>query len=86
MKQNEFSLESNWFYRLIKVAYGFFLIIAGLIGLIIIAIINEWLWGMLWLCASYTILSVFKEALIYVAFGRPFSWAWLTGIKDLLVK
>jgi hypothetical protein len=81
----QMNLENRFFYRFVKALHVFFLIIAFLISLGIINIAGLW-WGILWAGIFYAFLSITKEALIYVAFGKKMSWAWITFYTNNHVK
>lgn len=75
MLEKNINLEEHLFYRLVNVTYFAALLFLFLvIGLFtydsFLLMITVW-------AIVYIALSLIKEALLYIAFGKKFSWGWL---------
>jgi hypothetical protein len=95
-------LGSNIIFRIIKVLYvlglifGFFIVIA--IGWDFIPYKNVyynyqvgswWTVLLIWILgipAVYVVLNLLRETLIYIFFGRPFTFLWLAKLLKLISK
>lgn len=89
-------LESYALFRFIKVIYNFFLVIfllavtlfgVGIFSENFIAAVLLWIIGAI---IVYTILNVFRESVIYIFYGRNFTWDWvimpIRYLKELHAK
>lgn len=73
------NLEDKIFYRLVKVLY-FILLAISAAGCLFLAWIfggSAILWSVIVFAVLYAILGILKEAVVYVAFGKSFSWDWI---------
>jgi len=69
--------EKYFSYRLIKVLYIFSLLIALLLSGLIFFGGQAYFAGLMTFFSSYVILNIIRETLLYVAFGKKFSWDWI---------
>lgn len=89
-KKIENELSQHFSYRLVQVLYmGSFILIMAWATLLAGSLLSEswesgfWVFVIGYL-ASYVVLNLFREALLYLFLQKPFSWAWLLSLLNFI--